>query len=101
MEPNMTSLSLVLTSTLILLTSSLAHAEVISITDPRYDVPNSPEGIIRPSRGMSMNTVKQRFGDPEQARSPVGVPPITRWIYTDFEVYFEDSTVIHSVVPRK
>ncbi len=97
----MSPLSLVLTSTLVLLTSSIAQAEVISITDPRYNVPNSPEGVIRPVRGMSMNTVKRQYGEPESILSPVGEPPITRWIYSDFEVYFENSTVIHSVVPRK
>jgi hypothetical protein len=49
---------------------------------------------------MSMATVEQKFGQPEQKMSAVGQPPIARWIYTDFVVFFENNLVIHSVVPH-
>lgn len=80
---------------------SSASAEVISITDPRYQVPNDESGVVRPTQGMSMQTVEQRFGQPEQKISAVGEPPISRWIYPDFVVFFEHNLVIHSVVPRE
>ncbi|PCH65517.1 MAG: hypothetical protein COC04_01680, partial [Gammaproteobacteria bacterium] len=58
------------------------------------------EGVMRPTRGMSMTDVEQKFGQPEQRSDAVGEPPITQWEYSDFNVYFEHSTVIHSVVPH-
>ena len=53
-----------------------------------------------PGRGMSMRQVEDRFGPPREIKPPVGNPPITRWVYKDFEVYFEGSHVIHSVILR-
>ncbi len=52
---------------------------------------------IIPQRGMTMDMVENRFGTPESRRLPVGEPPITRWIYAGFRVYFEHQYVIHSV----
>jgi hypothetical protein len=81
--------------------TSLSKAEVISIADPTNQVANSPEGVSRPIQGMSMATVEQQFGQPEQKITAVGQPPIARWIYTAFVVFFENNLVIHSVVPHK
>ena len=50
-----------------------------------------------PGRGLSMTEVERGFGQPSQVRGPVGTPPITRWIYEGFTVYFDHSHVIHSV----
>lgn len=97
----MAKFSLVIAGTILLSSFAVAsQAEVISITDPRYDVPNSAEGVIRPTQGMSMESVEQKFGQPEQKSAPVGEPPITKWTYSDFVVYFEYNLVIHSVVPH-
>ncbi len=54
----------------------------------------------RPARGMTMARVESRFGAPISKGAPVGDPPITRWEYADFVVYFEYEHVIHSVVRR-
>jgi hypothetical protein len=54
----------------------------------------------RPSRGLVMETVKERYGAPERIVPAIGEPPITRWVYTDFTVYFERDRVIHSVTRR-
>ncbi len=54
-----------------------------------------------PVRGMSMQEVIQQQGEPETRKGAVGSPPISRWIYKDFSVYFEDGTVIHSVKNQK
>jgi hypothetical protein len=61
---------------------------------------NSAEGVLRPTKGMTMAQVEQRFGAPLNRLDPVGVPPITRWVYDRFTVYFENQYVIHSVVNR-
>jgi hypothetical protein len=84
-----------------LLTTSLSQSEVISIADPTYQVANTPEGVLRPTQGMSMTIVGQKFGQPQQKISAIGIPPISRWIYHDFEVFFENNLVIHSVVPHQ
>jgi len=51
----------------------------------------------RPKRGMSMNTVESTWGQPIARRSAIGEPPIARWEYSAFIVYFEYSHVIHAV----
>lgn len=50
-----------------------------------------------PSRGASTQSVMARHGEPAQRHRPVGQPPITRWDYADFSVYFEHDEVVHSV----
>lgn len=50
-----------------------------------------------PARGMSMEKVEATFGAPTQRFPAVGEPPITRWEYPGFVVYFEHQLVIHTV----
>jgi len=50
-----------------------------------------------PRRGMSMDKVKNEYGQPNAISNTVGQPPITRWTYSDRVVYFEYSTVLHVV----
>lgn len=51
----------------------------------------------RPARGMSMEKVEATFGAPTNRAAPIGEPPITRWEYPGFTVYFEHQYVIHTV----
>jgi hypothetical protein len=51
-----------------------------------------------PTRGMTMNQVASKFGEPVTKVPAVGKPPIARWEYPGFVVYFEQDHVIHSVV---
>lgn len=55
-------------------------------------------GVAAPARGMSMAQVASKFGDPVSKVPAVGNPPISRWEYAGFVVYFERDHVIHSVV---
>lgn len=50
-----------------------------------------------PKRGLSQHQVEQQFGAPVAVKGPVGQPPITRWDYPGFSVYFEYQTVLHTV----
>ncbi len=50
-----------------------------------------------PQHGQLQDQVRQRYGQPQSVKGPVGNPPITQWIYDDFIVYFEYNHVIHSV----
>ncbi len=54
----------------------------------------------RPARGLSKAEVEARYGTPSQMRAAVGDPPISRWEYPGFIVYFEYELVIHAV-PRR
>lgn len=51
-----------------------------------------------PGNGLSMAEVERRFGSPAERRGPVGEPPISRWTYEDYSVYFEHELVIESVL---
>jgi hypothetical protein len=55
-------------------------------------------GVAAPARGMTMAQVAGKFGDPLSKVAAVGTPPISRWEYTGFVVYFERDHVIHAVV---
>ena len=47
---------------------------------------------------MTMDQVATKFGAPVSKVPAVGKPPISRWEYPGFVVYFEAEHVIHSVV---
>jgi hypothetical protein len=53
-----------------------------------------------PSRGMTQQRVERDFGSPASKGIPVGEPPISRWEYPGFVVFFEFDRVIHSVTKR-
>jgi hypothetical protein len=55
-------------------------------------------GVAAPRRGMTMSQVANKFGAPVTKIPAVGNPPISRWDYPGFVVYFERDHVIHSVV---
>ena len=50
-----------------------------------------------PRRGINMEEVLERFGEPRERHGPVGEPPITEWVYDSFRVYFERDIVLHSI----
>jgi hypothetical protein len=60
----------------------------------------APESDGRPMRGMTQANVESRYGAPAAVKAPVGDPPITRWEYANFVVYFEYDKVIHAVRKR-
>jgi hypothetical protein len=51
-----------------------------------------------PDNGLSMAQVERRYGSPNRRSAAVGEPPITRWTYDDYSVYFEFELVIDSVL---
>jgi hypothetical protein len=46
---------------------------------------------------MSMEKVEAAYGSPARRLPAVGTPPITRWEYPGFVVYFEHNLVLHTV----
>ena len=57
--------------------------------------------LDRPKRGSTMSEVEKHFGAPVSRHPTVGgaphQPPITRWDYNGFSVFFEHDRVIHAV----
>lgn len=54
-----------------------------------------------PKRGTLMTDVEREFGKPARAVAAVGTPPITRWEYQHFTIYFERDRVLHAVSNEK
>lgn len=91
--------------TLVALLSGLAAAgsaaadtivvnDQVQVRESRLDVPK---------RGLTMGDVEKHFGAPVTRHAAVGGgsphrPPITRWDYNGFSVFFEKDRVIDSVV---
>src|SRR5256885_94262 len=59
--------------------------------------------LDRQKRGSTMSEVEKHFGAPVARHPTVGgaphQPPITRWDYNGFSVFFEHDRVIHAVAP--
>ncbi|MGN0921378.1 MAG: hypothetical protein ACI4NJ_06635 [Cellvibrio sp.] len=75
-------------------TTIYAQADVIKIPIGEQ---NSDHDSKLPQRGTLKSKVLAEHGEPTKKYAPVGNPPITRWSYTDFDVYFEYDHVINSV----
>jgi hypothetical protein len=73
-----------------------AHAQELQMAEP----PPAEASVAAPARGTSMDAVEARFGAPAERFAPVGQPPITRWVYPSFVVFFEYSHVVHAVTRR-
>lgn len=54
-----------------------------------------------PRMGMKKDQVERQYGSPQGRKAAVGDPPISRWDYEDYSVYFEGNTVLHSVQAPK
>ncbi|MBZ2167783.1 MULTISPECIES: outer membrane protein assembly factor BamE [Marinobacter] len=55
-------------------------------------------GTSTPSTGMTKESVRAKWGSPQDIQGPVGEPPISQWHYQGFIVYFEHDRVLHSVL---
>lgn len=92
---------------LLLLATVLAPAAVAAqeeAVDARPGELNPAEVVERlpsmPPRGATKDQVRQRLGQPQRRIAAVGDPPISRWVYKEFTVYFEYDRVLHSVKHR-
>ena len=85
---------------LVAATTTSAYADVLLLEAIEAAPPNSSSGVMRPSNGTSMTQVKGKYGEPEAVKGAVGEPPITRWVYPDYTVYFEHQNVLEVVVHR-
>ncbi len=77
-----------------------AHADVLLLNAIDAVPANSESGLMRPHRGSSMSEVYGAYGEPGSVKEAIGEPPITRWVYPGYTVYFEHDHVINVVVHR-
>jgi hypothetical protein len=78
------------------LAAPLANAEIITI--PVGQQQSAGTGVQLPHHGETSSAVKALYGEPAKWSQAVGEPPISRWEYPGFAVYFEHDRVIHAVV---
>jgi hypothetical protein len=90
MKASSLSLALTLTS----LWGATATAETMVVDD---QVVVRPATVELPARGQTMNAVEAKFGTPQTRHAAVGAPPITRWDYAAFSVFFENDRLIDAV----
>jgi hypothetical protein len=86
-----------------LLFASASHADTLLLDGIDLDRQSAD---ARPKPGMSMTAVESAYGTPAERHAAVGgavvqQPPITRWDYASFSVYFEHDRVIHAVVRKQ
>lgn len=72
-----------------------AFADVLLIEEVRQ-----AENMELPRNGMNSSEVAARFGEPSKKHAPVGDPPITRWDYPRWSVYFEYDLVLFTVLEK-
>ncbi|MES1925429.1 hypothetical protein T31B1_08898 [Salinisphaera sp. T31B1] len=88
-----------------------ARSTVVEMPGPRASADAPAPGVIEdrldstaapqtPPRGMRMTAVVSRYGEPLRRHAAIGQPPITRWDYPDYRLYFEYDHVLHAVVPQ-
>jgi hypothetical protein len=91
------------TLALLMLAAGVARADTLLIDGIDLDKQTVDS---RPKPGMSMTAVESSYGAPASRHPAVGgasaqQPPITRWDYPSFSVYFEHDKVIHAVAKHE
>ena len=79
--------------------SAVAEAETLAMHKANAKI----HDMALPTRGANMAQVVKQLGNPVEKHAPVGggspkQPPITRWDYDGYSVFFETDHVIDTVV---
>ncbi len=77
------------------LTIQTVSADVLLIDEVRQS-----ERMQLPANGQSEADVITEYGSPTARHEAVGDPPITRWDYANYSVYFEYDLVLFSVLKQ-
>jgi len=80
--------------------SGFTTLAVAAETGPVKVTQQSNVSVAKPKHGQSMTDVENKYGAPIEKFGAIGEPPITRWRYAEFTVYFEHDKVIHSVTHK-
>ena len=96
MLPLFTAISLSMAATLQAETLEMPTESAAPVSTPAPAA--SGYSVTLPGRGMNMTQVEEKFGPPLEKLPEVGDPPITRWEYSNYTVYFEYEFVINSIL---
>ena len=88
-------LTLMLLGPICAVSSGLLQADVLLIEEVRQS-----EGLGLPENGSSMEQVGMQYGEPASFSAAVGDPPISRWDYDGWSVYFEYEMVLFTVLHK-
>jgi hypothetical protein len=83
---------IVLITLLTLLTGSVT-ADVLILDEVRQ-----ASRMNLPTNGQTMEQVEAKLGSPQKRHQAVGDPPITRWDYDRYSIYFEHDRVLSAVL---
>jgi hypothetical protein len=75
--------------------AGFATADVLLIEEVRQ-----ADNMDLPVNGQTMDEVEARFGAPDSKQAAVGDPPITKWEYGRWSVYFEYNRVLFTVLHK-
>ena len=78
--------------------SQPAATQPLTVPAPAAQPAQASSTVQTPSRGLTMAQVKDKLGSPVQEVAAIGTPPITRWEYPGYVVFFESDRVLHTVV---
>jgi hypothetical protein len=70
----------------------------LTMPAPAAQTAQASSPVQTPSRGLTMAQVKDKHGSPTQEVAAIGTPPISRWEYPGYVVFFESDRVLHTVV---
>ena len=76
-----------------LVLSTTATSDVLLIEQVRH-----ADTLEVPYNGMGMDEVESRFGAPDTKEAAIGTPPISRWVYDRWSVFFEYDSVLYTVL---
>ena len=77
----------------LMLMAGMASADVLILDEVRQ-----VERMDLPKNGYTKAVIESKYGAPRQRHQAVGDPPISRWDYADYSVYFEHNLVLFSVL---
>ena len=82
-----------------------AKADVLATPDENPAASTVTRASL-PAKGITMSAVEKKFGAPREKHAPRGGdtpkhPPITRWDYEGFAVFFEHDKVVDAVIPGR
>ena len=75
------------------LSVTAATADVLLIDEVRQ-----VDRMELPENGTTKADVQAKFGEPDEKGAAVGDPPISRWDYGNYSVYFEYDRVLFTVL---
>lgn len=89
----MKSLKILIPALALFLGSATLQAETVTLKG----VGQGKSSVPMPRSGITKAAVSRSHGAPNMKVAAVGKPPISKWVYAEYTVYFEYDRVVHAV----